>query len=81
MAHNIFTVSLDDEVDLRLEQLAQTTQRSKALLVQEAVKAYLGHEDWQLAEIQAALAEAEAGDFASAEDLAALSRKWPVAAR
>ena len=79
MANSTFTVALDEDDDLRLEQLAQTTQRSKALLVAEAVRAYISHEDWQIAETRVALAEADADDFASAAEVAELARKWPVA--
>jgi RHH-type transcriptional regulator, rel operon repressor / antitoxin RelB len=34
--------------------------------------------EWQLAEIRAALQEAEAGDFADDADVAALAVKWKV---
>ena len=34
--------------------------------------------EWQIGEIQTALKEADAGDFASDKDVAALAKKWTV---
>ena len=75
------TVRLEDEVRDRLDQLAEATQRSKSFLAAEAIRAFVETNEWQIGEIRAALREADAGDFASDKDVAALSRKWKVNAR
>ena len=75
------TVRLDDGVRDRLDQLAEATQRSKSFLAAEAIRAFVETNEWQIGEIRAALREADAGDFASDKDVAALSRKWKVNAR
>ena len=72
------TIRLEDEVRDRLDQLAEATQRSKSFLAAEAIRAYVETNQWQIGEIRAALREADAGDFASDKDVAALSRKWKV---
>lgn len=72
------TVRLEDEVRDRLDQLAEATRRSKSFLAAEAIRAFVETNEWQIREIRAALREADAGDFASDKDLAALSRKWKV---
>lgn len=72
------TIRLEDEVKNRLDVLAEATQRSKSFLAAEAIKAYVESNEWQIAEIQAALIEAEAGDFASDGDVADLAQKWGV---
>ena len=72
------TVRLEDEVRDRLDQLAEATQRSKSFLAAEAIRAFVETNEWQIGEIRAALREADAGDFASDKDVAALSRKWKV---
>ncbi len=72
------TVRLDDEVKDRLDHLAEATQRSKSFLAAEAIRAYVENNEWQIGEIQAALVEADAGDFATDKDVAALARKWKV---
>ena len=75
------TIRLEDEVRDRLDQLAEATQRSKSFLAAEAIRTFVETNEWQIGEIRAALREADAGDFASDKDVAALSRKWKVNAR
>ncbi|MEO8249877.1 MAG: CopG family ribbon-helix-helix protein [Burkholderiales bacterium] len=72
------TIRLEDEVKDRLERLADSTQRSKSFLAAEAVRDFVENNEWQIAEICSALAEADAGDFATEEELAAFARKWGV---
>jgi len=75
------TIRLDDEVKDRLERLAESTHRSKSFLAAEAIREYVASNEWQVAEVQAALSEAEAGDFATDEELAAVAQKWKADAR
>jgi RHH-type transcriptional regulator, rel operon repressor / antitoxin RelB len=70
------TLRLEDDIKDRLEALADATQRSKSYLAAEAVRDYVELNEWQIRETQQALTEADAGDFASAEDVAALAAKW-----
>jgi len=72
------TVRLDDDVKDRLDLLAEATQRSRSFLAAEAIRDYVESNEWQVREIQAALKEADGGDFASDEDVAALATKWNV---
>jgi RHH-type rel operon transcriptional repressor/antitoxin RelB len=75
------SIRLEDEVKDRLDVLAQATHRSKSYLAAEAIRVYVESNEWQIGEIEAALKEADAGDFASDKDVAALARKWKVNAR
>lgn len=75
------TIRLDAEVKERLDQLSEATQRSKSYLAAEAIRAFVDTNAWQIREIQAALAEADAGDFASDEEVARVARKWRARAR
>lgn len=75
------TIRLEDEVKDRLDRLAASTNRSKSYLAAEAIREFVETNEWQIAEIRAALKEADAGDFASDEDVAALANKWKVNAR
>lgn len=72
------TIRLEDEVRDRLDRLAESTQRSKSFLAAEAIREFVENNEWQIAEIRAALKESNAGDFASDKDLAAVARKWKV---
>jgi len=70
------TIRLEGEMKDRLDLLAEATQRSKSFLAAEAVRSFLDANEWQVAEIQAALREAEAGDFASDLEVTAIGKKW-----
>jgi predicted transcriptional regulator len=70
------TIRLEDGIKNRLDQLANVTRRSKSFLAAEAIAAYVDTNEWQLAEIQAALTEAEARDYATDQDMADLALKW-----
>ncbi|WP_211249803.1 CopG family ribbon-helix-helix protein [Solidesulfovibrio alcoholivorans] len=60
----------------QLGQLAETTGRSKSFLMIQALEDFLAREAWQVAEIKKGLAEADAGDFASADEIQAIDAKW-----
>ncbi len=75
------TVRLEDEVKQRLDDLAGVTRRSKSFLAAEAIREYVENNDWQIRETNLALQEADAGDFASDKEVAALAKKWKVNAR
>lgn len=70
------TIRLDDEAKDRLDRLAESTQRSKSFLAAEAIREFVESNEWQIAEMCASLKEANAGDFASERDVAALAKKW-----
>jgi predicted transcriptional regulator len=75
------TIRLEDEVKDRLERLAESTHRSKSFLAAEAIREFVETNEWQIAEIRAALKEADAADFATDKEVAALAKKWKVNAR
>lgn len=69
------TLRVPVEVRDRLDKLADATHRSKSYLAGEAIRQYLDLESWQVGEIQQALKEADAGDFASDDEVDAVVRK------
>lgn len=75
------TIRLDDDVKDRLDRLAESTERSKSFLAAEAIREFVESNEWQIAETRAAIAEADAGDFASAKEVAAVAKRWKVNAR
>lgn len=72
------TVRLEEDVKDRLDLLAEATQRSKSFLAAEAIREFIENNEWQIAQIKAAIQEADAGDFASDKEVAALGKKWKV---
>lgn len=73
---SIMSLRLPDELADTLSNLARATGRSKSYLAIDALRDYLAREAWQIAEIQKAVEEADAGDFASPEELKATFDKW-----
>ena len=58
----VVTVRLDAGVKARLEALARSTRRSRSWLAAEAIAAYVEQQAWQIAEIEAGLAELDRGE-------------------
>ena len=54
------TVRLDADVKARLEALARSTRRNTSALAAEAIAAYLDANAWQIEQIDAAVAKADA---------------------
>lgn len=75
------TIRLDEDVKLRLDNLADSTHRSKSFLAAEAIRAFVETNEWQIAEVRTALGETDVGDFASDHEIAAVADKWKVNAR
>lgn len=75
-AEKILNVRLPVELHGQLEQWVQATGRSKGFLSAEALKSYVRHEQWQIANIQAGLQEADRGEFAMAEEVRAVFAKY-----
>ncbi|WP_151613296.1 CopG family ribbon-helix-helix protein [Sinorhizobium alkalisoli] len=76
-----FTVRVQDEIAEKLDRIAALSDRSRAYLAAQAIEDYVSREEWQLAEIQAGLDEADRGEFASANELASVVAKYVKAAR
>ena len=72
------TIRLEPELNRRLDQLAEATNRSKSFLAAEALRDFVELNEWQISEIQNALTEADAGNFASEEAVRETLNKWGV---
>jgi len=77
-ASTTMTIRLEPALKSRLDQLAEATHRSKSFLAGEAIREFVELNEWQIQEIQAALKEADANDFASEEDVNSVLGKWGV---
>ena len=63
-------VRLPSELYQQLEDLARATSRTKSFVTVEALSSYVAAQRWQIQDIEAGLAQAEQGDFASEEEVA-----------
>ena len=76
MGTAILTLRVPQEVKDQLGKLAEATHRSQSFLGGEAIQRYVDLESWQVAEIQQAICEADAGDFASDDEFNAVVKKY-----
>ena len=71
-----FTVRLGDETTTKLDRIAEKLDRSRAYVAAQAIEDFVAREEWQLAEIEAGLAEAIRGDFASDTEVDRVFNKY-----
>lgn len=63
MTSATMTVRLDEKLKIRLDKLAEVTHRTKSFLAADAISKYLETQEWQLAEINTAIFEADSGQL------------------
>lgn len=77
MAENrVMTLRLEPDLRKRLDGLAKAQRRSRSFIAAEAIREYVAVNEWQIAEIKKGLAEADSGDFASAERVRRTMNNW-----
>ena len=72
------TIRLESDLKDRLDQLSAATNRSKSFLAVEAIREFVELNEWQIQEINNAIKEADAQDYASTQDVKAVFGKWGV---
>ena len=71
------SVRISAETKERLARLAKSTKRSQAFLAAEAIDAYVDLNEWQVAGIDEAVKQADAGGpFVGHEDMTAWLESW-----
>jgi RHH-type rel operon transcriptional repressor/antitoxin RelB len=70
------SIRIDAETKERLDALSKRSNRSKSFLAAEAIGAYIESEEWQLGEIQAGLAELDAGQVVSHDKVSKWLNSW-----
>ena len=76
MTRDAITVRMDAEKRAALDALARVTDRDRSYLVNEAIDAYLAVQGWQIAHVREGLRQADVGEFATDEDVAAAYARW-----
>lgn len=77
-ATRTINVRLPANVYQQLEALAQATARTKSFVTVQALSTYLHEQSWQTQDIEAAMQEADRGDFASEAEVQAVFAKYGV---
>lgn len=75
-----FTVRLDETTLDALDQLAEKTERSRNWIVAKAIEDYIALNAWQVGKIEAGIAAADQGDFASDEEIARVRKRFATKA-
>lgn len=78
---HILTLRIHSSLKKKLDKLAKCTQRSRSFLAAEAIREYVELNEWQIEEIRKAIRLADAGDFASDEEVEEMFSKWAKRAR
>ena len=75
MSKENVTFRLDNQKRVSLDAIAAGLDRDRSYVLNEAVDLYLEVYQWQIAEIEAGVAEALAGDYATSEEVEAVFAK------
>jgi len=78
---DILTLRLDSKTKKKLDKLAKATERSRSFLAAQAIQEFVALNEWQIEETKRAVAQADAGDFATDEEVARVLKKWAGRAR
>jgi RHH-type rel operon transcriptional repressor/antitoxin RelB len=74
--NKMLNVRLPEQLHAQLAELTRVTGRSKSFLAVEALEAYISHQSWQVAEVQAGLDEADRGEFATDEQMDTIFKRY-----
>lgn len=72
------TVRLEEHLKQRLDKLAEATHRSKSFLAAEAIREFVELNEWQVAQLQQSISEADDGDFATDQEVKKVMGRWGV---
>jgi predicted transcriptional regulator len=72
----VLTVRIPVTLQPQLDTVAQAMERSRAWVITQALEHFVAGQAWQVEAFRKALAEADAGDFATAEELAVLNTTY-----
>jgi len=80
-ASSVLTLRLDAKLKNKLDRLSKSMNRSRSFVAAQAIQEFVSVNEWQIAEIKKGLAEADAGDFATEEEVQRVLKKWTRRAR
>lgn len=73
---NILTLRLDSKLKKKLDKLAKATERSRSYLAAEAIREFVALNEWQIEQIKKAVEHADAGKFASEQQVQHARNRW-----
>jgi predicted transcriptional regulator len=76
MDRSTVTFRIDSEVKEALDAVAESMDRDRSYVLNEAVAAYLETHRWQIEHIKEGVRQADAGEFATDAEVAAAFARW-----
>ena len=76
MSPAILTLQLDAEQNIALDQIATNLDCDRTELIKQAIDTYLQNYQWQVNHILQGIEQADAGEFATDEQVAQAFAKW-----
>ena len=76
MSPAILTLQLDAEQNIALDQIATNLDCDRSELIKQAIDTYLQNYQWQVNHILQGIEQADAGEFATDEQVAQAFAKW-----
>ena len=76
MTTKTINVRLPEALYNQIEELAKATARSKSFLAIDALTHYVQRESWQIRDIHEGIAEADAGEFDTDDQVKAVFAKY-----
>jgi len=80
-ASSVLTLRLDAKLKNKLDRLSKSMNRSRSFVAAQAIQEFVSVNEWQINEIKKGLAEADAGDFATDEEMQQTIRRLTRRAR
>jgi RHH-type transcriptional regulator, rel operon repressor / antitoxin RelB len=78
---SVLTLRLDAKLKNQLDRLSKSMNRSRSFVAAQAIQEFVTVNEWQINEIKKGLAEADAGDFATDEEIQRTIRRLTRRAR
>jgi RHH-type transcriptional regulator, rel operon repressor / antitoxin RelB len=78
---SVLTLRLDAKLKNQLDRLSKSMNRSRSFVAAQAIQEFVSVNEWQINEIKKGLAEADAGDFATDEEMQQTVRRLTRRAR
>jgi RHH-type transcriptional regulator, rel operon repressor / antitoxin RelB len=78
---SVLTLRLDAKLKNQLDRLSKSMNRSRSFVAAQAIQEFVSVNEWQINEIKKGLAEADAGDFATDEEMRQTIRRLTRRAR
>lgn len=78
---SVLTLRLDAKLKTQLDRLSKSMNRSRSFVAAQAIQEYVSVNEWQIAEINKAIAAADRGEFANEKEVEQRLKRWTRRAR